>query len=79
MFEVVIEEFPVSERNEHPERTLMRLEENEVHTIYEYFVDGKWEVWEDMGSAVSVGNFMIFAGLLETREVIEEATKKASQ
>ena len=79
MFEVVIEEFPVSERNEHPERTLMRLEENEVHTIYEYFVDGKWEVWEDMGSAVSVGNFMIFAGLLENREVIEEATKKASQ
>lgn len=79
MFEVVIEEFPVSERNEYPERTVMRLEDDEVHTVYEYLVDGKWEVWDDMGSAVSVGNFMIFAGLLENRTLIEEATKKASK
>jgi hypothetical protein len=79
MFEVVIEEFPVSERNEYPERTIMRLEDGEVHTIYEHLVDGEWEVWEDMGSAVSVGNFMIFAGLLENSAVIAEAAKKASK
>jgi len=75
MFEVVIEEFPASERNEYPERTIMRLEDNEVHTIYEYFIDGKWEVWEDMGSAVSVGDFLIFAGLIENRALIEKASK----
>ena len=79
MFEVVIEEFPASERNEYPERTIMRLEEDEVHTIYEHFIEGKWEVWEDMGSAVSVGNFMIFAGLLENQSLIEEAAKEASK
>jgi hypothetical protein len=79
MFEVVIEEFPVSERNEYPERTVLRLEDEEVHTVYEYLKDGTWEYWEDMGSAVSVGNFMIFAGLIENRAAIEEATKEASK
>lgn len=79
MFEVVIEEFPVSERNEYPERTVMRLEGEEVHTVYEYLKDGEWEYWEDMGSAVSVNDYLIFAGLLENRDKIEAAAKEASK
>ena len=79
MFEVVIEEFPISERNEYPERTVMRLEGEEVHPVYEYLTDGKWEYWEDMGSAVSVNDYLIFAGLLENRDKIEAAAKEASK
>jgi len=79
MFEVVIEEFPVSERNEYPERTIMRLENEEVHVVYEFLRDGIWEVWEDMGSAVSVGDFLVFAGLLSNRDIIEQAAQKVSK
>jgi len=79
MFEVVIEEFPVSHRNEYPERTVMRLEDEEVHTVYEFLKDGKWEVWDDMGSAVSVSSFLIFAGLLSNRELIEQTAQKVSK
>lgn len=79
MFEVVIEEFPVSDKNEYPERTVLRLEDEEVHTVYEYFKDGTWEYWEDMGSAVSVNDYLIFAGLIENRDTIVAAAKKASE
>lgn len=79
MFEVVIEEFPVSEKNEYPERTVLRLEDEEVHTVYEYLKDGTWEYWEDMGSAVSINNYLIFAGLIENRDTIVAAAKKASK
>jgi hypothetical protein len=49
-----------------PERTVARVEDGEVHIVYEKKSQGHehWSSWQDMGATISVANVLLLADRL---------------
>lgn len=78
MFEVVIEESPISSTQTYAERTKVVLGDAEMQIVHEFFNSktGEWEAWDDMGAHVEYDKFWLIAGLVENRQKIVNAAKE---